>query len=97
MRITNVSKECYCYAEALVVPFSLKKNKQTNKRKNQSQVNLANKKKNVFEINFGGKYDFKWFELILVANMSFNGLTRGLKTVCNKPKPSLEVTQKLKR
>ena len=96
MRITNVSKECYCYAEALVVPFSLKKktNKQT-KKPVSSQI--GQQKKNVFEINFGGKYDFKWFELILVANMSFNGLTRGLKTVCNKPKPSLEVTQKLKR
>ena len=58
---------------------------------------FGQQKKNVFEINFGGKYDFKWFELILVANMSFNGLTPGLKTVCNKPKPSLEVTQKLKR
>ena len=36
-------------------------------------------------------------KLILVANMSLNGLTRGLKTICNKPKPSLEVTQRVKR
>ena len=34
-------------------------------------------------------------KLILVANMSLNGLTRGLKTICNKP--SLEVTQRVKR
>ena len=32
----------------------------------------------------------------LVANKSLNGLTRGLKTVCDQPKPSLEVTQKVK-
>ena len=46
---------------------------------------------------FGCQHKKMFLKLILVANMSFNGLTRSLKTVRNKRKPSLEVTQKLKR
>ena len=35
-------------------------------------------------------------KLFLIANMLLNRLTRGLKTVCNWPRPSLEVTQEVR-
>ena len=35
-------------------------------------------------------------KLFLIANMLLNGLTRGQKTVCNWPRPSLEVIQEVR-
>ena len=55
VRIINVNKECYCYAEALVVPFSLKKkNKQTNektKKKPKTYHLQSHKYKCILDVN----------------------------------------------